>query len=155
MNTTLATDMDLRRNAMVTRDKMLESALYNYDRSREAYPESLPGEAHRYTCSDEMLREARQYGHFFDESTMRAFKTKVYDLVDERFLVISDRNDWDGRFYRVCWIYQHKPSCDNASHIHKSVEVTETRFSSLAQARKFARELAGLLNLISDIPEEG
>lgn len=135
-------------NAMTTLSGLLRKHLYDYDRSAIAYPESLPTEAHHYGCSDEFIRDARRYGHFFDEGTMRTFKTKTYDLVNGRFLVISDKSDWDARQYRVCWIYQHKPTCNNADHIHKSVETTDTRFPSLAQARKFATEIAGLIALI-------
>lgn len=139
---------ELVRNALVTLAGLLREHLYEYDRYSELYPESLPTEAHRYTCSEDFIRDARRYGHFFDEGTMRSFKTKTYELINERFLLISDANDWDGRTYRVVWIYQHKPSCNNASHVHKSVETTETRFKSLVKARKFANELAELISLI-------
>lgn len=127
---------------------LLRQHLYDYDRNAATYPESLPTEAHRYGCSDELIRDARRYGHFFDEQTMRTFGTKTYDLVNERFLVISDKSEWAPRDYRVVWIYQHKPNCNNDAHIHKSVETTETRFKSLAQARKFATELARLVAVI-------
>ena len=135
-------------NAMTTLAGLLRKHLFDYDRSAMTYPESLPTEAHHYGCSDELIRDARRYGHFFDEPTMRTFKTKTYELINERFLIISDKSDWAPREYRVAWIYQHKPTCDNVNHIHKSVETTNTRFPSLAQARKFAHDMAGLIKLI-------
>lgn len=136
-------------NAMTTLAGLLNAHLYDYERSAQVYPDTMPSEAHRYGCPDELIRDARRYGHFFDEQTMRTFKTKTYELVGERFLVISDKSDWAPRDYRVVWITQDKPTCNNADHIHKSVQTTETRFTSLAQARRFAREVAELLDLIA------
>jgi hypothetical protein len=135
-------------NAQVTLAGLLRKHLYEYDRYAVMYPESMPTEAHRFHNSDEFIRDARRYGHFFDENTMRSFNTKTYDLVGERFLVTSDKGDYGPRSYRVAWICQDKPTCDNANHISKSVQTTETWFRSLAQARKFAVELAELIDLI-------
>jgi hypothetical protein len=135
-------------NAQVTLAGLLRKHLYDYDRTAQTWPESLPTEALHYGSPADFIREARYYGHFFDESTMRTFKTRTYELINERFLVISDKSDWGPREYRVVWIYRHKPTCDNANHIHKSVQPTETRFRSLAQARKFAHDIAGLIKLI-------
>jgi hypothetical protein len=148
-DTTVHPSEQLVLNAMTTLAGLLRANMYDYDRTATMYPESQPSEAHRYGSSDELIRDARRYGHFFDEPTMRTFKTKTYDLFGGRFLVISDKSDWAPRDYRVVWLYQHKPTCDNAAHIHKSVETTETRFSSLAKARKFAQELAELTDLIA------
>ena len=149
MNTTTERPSEeLVRNSMVTLAGLLREHLYEYDRHSALYPESLPTEAHHYTCSDDFIRDARRYGHFFDEGTMRRFNTKTYDLVGERFLVISDKNNDAPRDYRVVWIYQHKPTCDNAQHVHKSVQPTETRFTSLAKARKFAEDMAELISTI-------
>jgi hypothetical protein len=147
--TTVRPSEQLVLNAQFTLAGLLRQHLYEYDRYVVMYPESMPTEAHRYGCSDELIRDARHHGHFFDDSTMRSFKTKTYDLIGERFLVISDKSDWSARDYRVVWIYQHKPTCDNAQHIHKSVQPTETRFASLAEARKFAFQLAELTDLIA------
>lgn len=150
MNTTIERPSEqLVLNAMTTLAGLLNAHLYDYERSAKVYPESMPSEAHRYGCSDELIRDARRYGHFFDESTMRTFKTKTYELVGERFLIISDKSDWAPRDYRVVWITQDKSTCNNPDHIRKSVNTTDTRFTTIAQARRFAREIAELLDLIA------
>jgi hypothetical protein len=146
--TTARPSEQLVLNAMVTLEGLLRAHLYDYDRTAEVYPESLPTEAHHYGCSDELIRDARRYGHFFDEQTMRTFRTKTYDLVNGRFLVISDKSDWGPRDYRVAWVTQDKSTCNNPDHIRKSVQTTNTRFRSLAQVRRFATDLAGLIKLI-------
>lgn len=131
-------------NPITLHDFLMEHT-YSYESYREMYPESMPDRAHRYTCSEDFIRDARRYGHFFDESTMRTFKTKVADLIGERFLILSDKFDNEARHYRVAYIYQHDSNCNNPDHIRKSVERLETKFSSLAQARKAARTLTELL----------
>jgi hypothetical protein len=68
-------------NAMTTLAGLLRANMFDYDRNALAYPEAQPSEAHRYSCSDELIRDARRYGHFFDDDAMRTFRTKTYDLV--------------------------------------------------------------------------
>lgn len=120
--------------------------VYEYERYRELYPESMPTEAHRYTSPDDFIRDAKRYGHFFDERTMRSFNTKTYELIGERFLIMSDRMDsGTPRQYRVGYIYQHKATCNNPSHVNKSVERLETKFITLAAARRAALLLAKLI----------
>lgn len=140
----------LVRNAQMTLAGLLRARLYDFDNAERVYPESMPMEAHRYGCSGEFIRDAQRFGHFFDEATMRSFRTKTYELIGERFLIISDKSDWGPRQYRVAWVYQNKATCNNADHIRKSVETTDLSksFASLTQARKFAHNVAELIDLI-------
>lgn len=150
--TNTATNSDLKRNALITLEKLIDQHIFDPERTRVNYANSLPDKAERFRNEDELMREAQRYGHFFDEATMRAFRTKVYEIYGGRFLVISNRANWAGatREYRVVWLYQQPPTCNNKSHIHKSVGTLETRFPSLNAARKMARELVGLLDLIDE-----
>jgi hypothetical protein len=115
-----------------------------YARNREHYGYSLPTEAIRYQSSDELIRD--QTGYYFTPDTRRTFKTKIDQLYDGRFLVISNRYGYEGarRFYRVVWAVELPATCDNAQHRKVSVEELTTDFPTLDKARRAALKLAQL-----------
>lgn len=103
------------------------------------YPYSRPDQALRFTCSDEMIRRVTSSGSFyFARDTMQVWKTRVFELVSDRFLIVSDRGS-DGRIYRVAYATQptdsHMISMERSSHM-----------ASLLQARAFARELCRVVD---------
>lgn len=130
------------------RDAFLAEHLFDWQRDVESYAYSLPQNALRFGASDELIRRAD--GHYFDESTLRTFKTHIHELYDGRFLVVSNRYGYEGapRHYRIVWLSLTDATCAVESHRKTVVSDLKTEFATLGQARTAAKRLAMLTAIV-------
>lgn len=113
--------------------------LYSEANSHSVYAYSAPTRALVFGCSDELMRKVTASGsHYFTRDTRKIWGTRVYELTDRRFLIVSDKHH-DGRTYRVA--YATQPPGDVRMSIERG-----PRLATLSQARAFARELWLLLS---------
>ena len=107
--------------------------------SHRLYPYTHPSQALMFGCSDEMMRKVTASGsHYFTRDAMKVWGTRVYELTNRRFLLVSDKHH-DGRTYRVAYATQPP------SNMRMGME-RGPHLATLGQARAFARELWALLN---------
>jgi hypothetical protein len=125
-------------------DEFLKEHLLDWERDVQHYAYSLPQNAMRFSASGELIRRAD--GHYFDESTLRTFKTHIHELYDGRFLIVSNRYGYPGarRHYRIVWLSLTDPTCANESHRRTVVSDLKTEFETLGKARTAAKRLAAL-----------
>lgn len=103
--------------------------------AHDQWPYSHPAQALTFSNSDQMIRAVTSSGsHYFTPETMRAFRCRVFELVSQRFLIVSDMGP-DGRIYRVAYATQ-QPEPSSMISMERGPHL-----ATLAQARAFAREL--------------
>jgi hypothetical protein len=87
-----------------------------------------------------MVREVTRSGsHYFSRDTMKWFKCRLYELVSDRFLIVSDMSP-DGRIYRVAYATQ-PPAPSSMISMERGPHL-----GSLDQARRFAKALVDHLD---------
>lgn len=105
------------------------------------FPESLPSEARTFFSMEDLeWKVTRSGSHFFDYDTMRWWKSKVStELYDWRYFITSEKPPTGPREYSVRWVYKYNDSP------RLQVGRFDTRFSTLSQAKGFARRVVQTL----------
>lgn len=115
-------------------------------KGHEEYPYSHPHQALTFGNSDELIRAVTSSGsHFFSPDTMRWFRCRVYELVNGKFLLLSNMSP-EGRVYQVAYV----------TNPREGTRLTVERspyFRTMSRARAFARELVVLLEAVPDTAE--
>jgi hypothetical protein len=111
------------------------------------YPYTLPQEAMRWDNVDHMRRTVDASGsQFFTPGAMRWHSSRLSDeLIAGRFFVTSERDthrtEYHAREYAVRWVYNY-----GEDGTRLQVGDLDTRYPSLAAAKRAARLLASLID---------
>lgn len=123
---------------MFNAKRQVKEWLAGQTEAHERYPYSHPSQAVRFDSVDQMVQHTGRSGsYYFSRDTMRVFKCRLYELVSNRFLIVSDMHP-DGRIYRVA--YATLPDPDAMISMERGPHL-----ATLTQARAFARELVAVV----------